>query len=46
MIWTRSYRVNCFNGSFDESAAITKLKTQRGTRAKNTVYEVEQKHER
>jgi hypothetical protein len=45
MIWTGSYRVNCFNGSFDEFTAITRLKTQCGTLAKNTVYEVEQKQE-
>ena len=45
VIWTGSYRTNCFNGTFDESGTITKLKTQCGTLAKNTVYEVEQKQE-
>ena len=42
-IWTGSYRVNCFNGTFDEAAKTTKLKTQCGTLASSILYEVEQK---
>lgn len=45
IIWTGSYRVGCFNGKFEEATTITKLKTQCGTLAKNSAYEVEQKQE-
>ncbi len=44
-VWTGSHRVDCFNGKFDDTPTTTKPKTQCGTLAKDTVYEVEQRQE-